>query len=74
MNLKSELGTSDFDEELDKVRPHGKTRRQILEKLLNDPNPGLRGDAKWLALIEGAKLAAERAQARKSAGTGDPQP
>lgn len=71
MNLKLELGTSGFDEELDKIRPHGMTRRQILEKLLNDPNPGLRGDAKWEALIEGSRLAGERA--KKASESGDSQ-
>ncbi|MBC8153192.1 MAG: hypothetical protein H7Z72_09800 [Bacteroidetes bacterium] len=72
--MKSALGTSGLNPELDTVRPHGMTRRQILEKLLNDPNPGLRGDAKWTALIEGSRLAGERADAKKASGSADTQP
>lgn len=66
MHKKLETGTSVYDKELDKILPNGMTRREIIEKVLNDPNPGLRGDAKWAALIEGSRLAGERAQAKKA--------
>jgi hypothetical protein len=50
MNSKSELDSTVFDKDLDRILPNGTTRRQFLEKLRNDPRPGLRGEAKWAAL------------------------
>jgi hypothetical protein len=55
MKSKSELGTSASDPTLDKVLANGMTRRQILDKVLSDPKPGLRGDAKWAALQKAAQ-------------------
>ena len=37
--MKLDTGTSDLDEEYDKVRPHGMTRRQLIEKMIVDPAP-----------------------------------
>lgn len=48
--MKLDTGTSDFDKDYDKILPNGMTRRQILEKMLADPRPGLRGEEKWAAI------------------------
>lgn len=52
----------DADQHLDRPLLNGMTRRQILEKVMKDTTPGLRGDAKWASI---RRLQRERARSKQ---------